>query len=140
MAPVSYVGGFNIGTVAAIPPALASKSHNSVSPHMSLSHLPPMATISPLEPKVSACKQEFVCWPFKRKLGFPAAFCLSLSLSQQEGRGIPADFHSQMLCGILFPALVYQTGELCVELRPLDSQGTSAAEISIQILNCHTWL
>lgn len=51
--------------------------------------------------------------------------------------GIPADFHIQMLWGLLFLALVPWAGELIIELGPLSPPGTSVADISPLILNHH---
>lgn len=43
---------------------------------------------------MTGCKQEFVCWPFKR-----APVSLADSLEDR----IPTDFHHQMFCGRLSP-------------------------------------
>ena len=52
-----------------------------------------------------------VFWPFKRTSVFLADSHLSLV------ERIPADFHSQMLCGHLFPVLVLWAGEPSTGLR-----------------------
>lgn len=45
------------------------------------------------------------------------------------------------LSGLLFPALVFNAGKPGVELRPPHSSGsTSAAEISLWIFNCLSWV
>lgn len=67
--------------------------------------------------------------PFKKTPGFPAAFHLT-----QTDR-IPTDFHSQLLWGLFFLALVLQAGEPHTELGPLLSWGTSVTEISLLILD-----
>lgn len=57
------------------------------------------------EPRVIACELDFVFCPFNRMPGFPAAFC-HIWID-----GILADFHSPMLCGLLFPALDAPCGD-----------------------------
>ena len=59
---------------------------------------------------------KFVNKLFKGIPGFLTAFCLT------QIDGIAEDFHNQMMCGLLFLAQVFQTGE------PLFSVETSAAE------------
>lgn len=79
------------------------------------------------ESKASACEQDFVHWPFKRKPEFPADFCLALSPGQTD-KGFPADFHGQMLHGstdILDRGAWHGAETLC------SSRGTSVAEISL---------
>lgn len=62
--------------------------------------------------------------------GFPSAFLLIRMDS------IPSAFHSQMLWGLFFTALVLQAGEPWVE----PSGVTCAGEISRQTLNHHMWV
>ena len=57
-----------------------------------------------------------VFWPFKRTSVFLADSHLSLV------ERIPADFHSQMLCGHLFPALVFWAREPGLGFRFYTSQ------------------
>lgn len=59
----------------------------------------------PLSFRVSAREHDFLCWPFRRAPGSLADSSLSL-----VGR-IPADFHSQMVCELLFRGLVLRAGE-----------------------------
>ena len=66
---------------------------------------------------MSGCEQDFVHWTFKRVPVSLPDFCFSLADK------IPSDFHSQMLCGCLFPALVLWDGESSMELRLHASQG-----------------
>lgn len=72
--------------------------------------------------------------PFKRIPGFPALFHLTWL------DGIPADFHSQILCRLLFLALVLRLGNLVASWDPCYSDSTSAAEIALSILNSHKWV
>lgn len=108
--------------LTAFPPAPALKPHNSVWLWCS-SPIP--EPLSPPEPKVSTCEGEFEHCPFKKVIGFPAAFSLTRSK-----RGIPADSHNQMLWRLLFLALMFQAREPRVGLRPRSSGGTSAGEMS----------
>lgn len=55
--------------------------------------------------------------PFKRTPGFLASFCLPWT------DGLPVDFHSQILWGLLFLTLVLRAAELGVELGPLALHG-----------------
>ena len=64
-----------------------------------------------------AVNEIFVSWPFKSMLVSLADSCLTLVVR------ISADFHSQMLCGRLSPALVLGAGEFGMELRLLTPQG-----------------
>lgn len=56
------------------------------------------------DPRVSVWEWDFLHWPFKRLPVSLADFCLSLTV------GISSDFHSQVLCGCLFLALVFWAG------------------------------
>ena len=111
-----------------LPLQLSFQSHNtpSLSSHNSS---PVWATLPQLEPRVSGCERDFVCWPFKRVPGFP----LDSSISLVDR--IPGDFHSQMLHSLLFLALVFLTWE-----PGIGWEGTFAAEISLWIFNHHTCL
>ena len=88
---------------------------------------------------MSGYEWDFVHWPFKRAPVSLADSCLSLV------NRIPTNFYSQMLCGCLFPALALWDGEppeqggLGVQTPPLFSQGTFAAEISLQNLSHSPW-
>ena len=68
--------------------------------------------------QISGCKQNFVHWPFKRLPVSLTDSCLSLVDRN------PAAFHSQMLYGHLFPALVLWVGEPSLGVRFHTSQGT----------------
>ena len=94
---VVWCGTQHIVTLAAVPLALCLKLTNPVFPCMS-----PFCSESPslLVLRVSSCEWEFVCWLFKRAPAFLRGSGLTL------GDGIPADFHSQMLSGLLLLALV----------------------------------
>ena len=75
------------------------------------------ASVPPLEPMVSTCKQESVRRSFKRMHGFLAAFCLTWMV------GILADFYSHMFCGLFFLILVLWFGEPGKSLGPPYSSG-----------------
>ena len=93
-------------------------------------------------PILSSHHSSQLCPPFTRALGewLQTRSCalallkdawvssrLCLSLADRN----PTDFHSQMLCGHLFQALILQAGEPCMWLRPHALQGNvPAAEIS----------
>lgn len=68
--------------------SLSLEPQISVSPHMTLAH----SAFPPPEPRVSGCKGDFLCWPFKRAPKSLALSCIFLVVR------IPADSHSQMLC------------------------------------------
>lgn len=71
--------------------------------------------------------------PFKRMPGFPAPFYLAWM------DGILVDFHSHMLYGLLFPSSDSPGCGACSGTgTPYFSGGTSAAEISLPILNHQT--
>ena len=54
---------------------------------------------------------------------------------------IPAGFHSQKFWGLLFTALEpWASRAQCGAGTPLSSVGTFAAEISLLIFKCHTWV
>lgn len=116
----------NTVKVAALPPAQ--------SPFGCLRHHQSHCPCS--RANMSSCEWEFIYWPFKRTLGFLAAF----HLMWMHG-GIPIDFQGQMLSGILFLALVSWAGEPGMVLRPLTPQGkTSEDGISLWMLTHHILL
>lgn len=104
--------------MAAIALALTLKSHNSVSSGMSLVPPEPLLSLHQSPGGVLA-NEKSVCGPFKKTPGFPAALCLT------QTDGISTDFHSQMLQGLLFLALVLQDGDPGVRLGTLIFQGKS---------------
>ena len=85
----------------------SSQSHKPASPHTSLV----FSTIPPLDPRMSGCEQDFVCWPFKRVPVPLSDSCLSIV------DRILRNFHIQILCGCLFLAVVSWAGQLSMELR-----------------------
>lgn len=87
------------------------KLHNSFFLCMSLA--PPSCCPSTESHSECLGVRESVYGPFKKAGGFPATFLLT------QMDVIPADFHCQMLWGLLFPALVLQTWEPSVGLGPL---------------------
>lgn len=101
----SWWGGLNTGTLEAVPPAVALKPFNSISPYMFLTP-PKLLAVPPPEPRVSALR-ESVLGPFKRN-----AWVSSIPLSHPEFLLI----FTARCCGI-----------------PCYSAGTSAAEISLWI-------
>ena len=62
--------------------------------------------VPPPERRVSAYEHNFMSWIFKRAHGYLVYSHLFLA------DGIPTDFHSQILCGLLFLSLVLQAGSL----------------------------
>lgn len=62
---------------------------------------------------------KLLCGPFKRILGFLAAFHLT------QTHGIPTDFHSQILWESLLPALVFWVWEPSIGLGPFTLKGKS---------------
>ena len=54
--------------------------------------------------------------------------------------GIPAGFHSQMLCGLFFLALVLWAGEPGIELGPLIPQGVPLQSRYPSQFNCLRWV
>lgn len=113
-----------------ILPALTLKQYNSGSPYKPLV---PLESLSLLEPKVSACKREFVHWPFKKMPEFPAAFCLTRTDE------IPLIFTTSCY-GAPLPGTGVPGWGARLGAGPLASKGTTAAEIPLQILNRHTWV
>lgn len=122
----------NTGTMMAVSPAFALKSQNSVSFCMSPS--PP--NCSPSTGAQSECLKvsEYVCRLLKRTPVFPAAFNLTRMV------GIPDDFCSHMLWGLLFLAFLLQDWEPGVGPRPLTLQARLPQLRFLLILNHHTWV
>lgn len=101
--------------------ALSPKPQNSVSPCMILILFEMLFLFgSPRWVLVS----KILCTGPLSVSRFPSAFCLS------PVDRIPDDFQSQMLCGLLFLAVVLRVGE----------PGVLMAKISLRILNCSTWI
>ena len=69
-----------------------------------------------LEPRVNGCKRDFGCWLL---IGVPVSLVDSFSLADRN----PSAFHSQMLCGCLFSALVLCAGDPPLGFRCHNSQG-----------------
>ena len=67
-----------------------------------------------LEPKMSVCKWNFVLWPFKT---VPVPLAISPRWTET------AAFHSWILCGCLFLALILWAGEPGLGIRHKTSQG-----------------
>lgn len=105
--------------IVTVPIALTLKLHNSVFSHMTLapfSHCPFAGT-------QGECLQARVC-----VLSLSEDTWVSRSLLSHLGGQDPCYFHCQLLCGLLFLALMFQIGKPGVVLRPLAPQGPSAAE------------
>lgn len=84
-----------------------------------------------LEPRVSGCERDCVCWPFKGVHDFLGVPGFSL------GDRNPTAFHSPMLCGHLLQALVPWAGEPILGLRSQAYQGERPTpEISLQKVSC----
>ena len=114
MVSVGDVGeGVSTGTLLAVLSALSLRPHNPFSPL--LLWLPGAAVPVP-EPTIIDCEQQFAYCPFKRTPMVPATFCLN------RVDGIPADFHCQMLYGLLFLILVFWAKESSMGLTPLAPQ------------------
>lgn len=90
----------NTGTLVAIPSTLSLKTHNSVSPYDSGTF---QGTVPLLEPKVSASASRILY------MYYLFGFAVVSHLTQADE--ILVDFHSQMLCGLLFLALALWAGE-----------------------------
>ena len=90
-----------------VPSTLSPESQTPVCPYTTLI----CSTLPPLEPGMSGCEQGFLCWPFKRVPGFLVDSHLFLV------DRLSTDSHSQMLCGVLFPNLMIQSGEPGMGLR-----------------------
>lgn len=109
-----------------------------VSPGMSLAPPSPAATVPSPEPKVSVCKQDFVHWPFKRSLDFQQTSVLPSHLDRQR---IPCRFSRPDGTWDPLPSTsILDWGAWHGAETPCSSGGTSAAEISLQILNCRMWV
>lgn len=104
----------NKGTMAAMPLVVSLKRHYSVSSWLSL--VPPKPLSLHQSPRWVP-ENKFMYQPFKTMPRFLATFYLTWT------NGIPSDFHNQFWCGITFPALVFQSGEYDMDLRPYASQG-----------------
>lgn len=104
----------NTGTLSAVPIALTLKLHDSVFSHMTLApfnHCPFAGT-------QGECLQARVC-----ALSLSEDTWVSRSLLSHLGGRDPCYFHCQLLCGLLFLALMLQLGKPGVVLRPLAPQG-----------------
>lgn len=91
------------------------------------------AMLSLQEPRLSDCEWGFFDWPFK---GYLFCFCLFFLTDSPFllSNKVPADFHRQIFCGLLFLALVLGwgtpggvetpalRGDYCPWDIPLDSQ------------------
>lgn len=93
MAPAVWGEGLSTGILVAVPSVLFWKT---TSLRRDLAHF----TLPLLNPLLSGCEQNFVCWPFNRALVPLANSCLFLTNWK------PAAFHCQMLCRCLFLALM----------------------------------
>ena len=71
----------------------------------------------------------------------PVRECLAFQKPSISPGQNPHQFHSQKLWKLLFPTLELLTGEHSVGMEPTCSSGdTSAAKISLSILNCNRWV
>lgn len=121
--------GLGTGILVSEPSALSPEPQSHLS-HMSLAH----SALPPLELRMSDCKQGFCLWALSDGIWSLSYFSFSLA------DRIPAHFHSQMLCGHLFLALVRWAVDPRVRVRPCAPQGGAfAAEIFLQILSHHPW-
>lgn len=125
MAPVRQLGGRRVqhNTMVAVHPAL--KLHNLSLP-VCLWWLP---SHCPSSRDQSKCpwESESVHKPFKRQL--------PISPGQN-----PHWFSQPRVTGFLSPDLVFHVMAPSVKLRCLAPWGIPAAEISLQMLNCHVWV
>ena len=105
-------------------------------PSLSSHNVVPLLAVLPLlkSPGWVAVNVIFVCWSFKRVPDFLADAHLSLV------DRIPAGFHSQMLCGLLFLTGALDLGAWCEVETPTSSGGTFAAGISLWILGHCMWV
>lgn len=94
-----------IASVRSVGEELGSPFTASIQPNLSLYGSSPMSHHHSSRAQVSVCKRNFMGWPFNRVPRFPAVPNFTLAY------GIPNDFHSQMLYGLLFPALLLWAGE-----------------------------
>lgn len=116
--------------MAAVPPDLALKPHNSVFPLMSLASL--TLRLLPWRPDECLQVSEFVCGPFKNVSGFPA----TVHLTRLDR--VLTDFHNQMLWEPL--STEHWAGETGVGLGPLSQGwGTSTTEVSLLAFNHYLW-
>lgn len=123
--------GLNAKTVMAVLLALASKLYNLVFSLICPWHL---LSCCPSAGAQSVFKSESVRGIFKMS-GFPAAIRLTWTVR------ILAGFYSKILWGYLFLALEPCAGEpWCGARAPRSSGATSVAEISVLMLNLHTWV
>lgn len=119
-------------TLVAVPLTLSLKPHNSSSP-VWLQH--PLSCHLFTGARVSACRQDFVCFPFKRIPGF-----LAISHLTQVDR----NSHWFSLPDVIW-ALLPGSGVLGwwawlgVE-TPYSSRGTLAAEVCLWILSHYAWV
>ena len=101
-----------------------------VSPHITLVHSP----LPPPDSRISGCKQDVMHWPLE---AVPVSLADSyFSLANR----ILTDFHSQILCGHFFPALVLWARRAWLGVViPCFSEEIVATEISPQNLSQHLW-
>ena len=110
---MAFVVWENDSKQAAVPSALSSEPQTPDFSHVMLVH----SILPLLEPRVSSCEWNFVCWPFNRVPVSPVDSCLSLAYRS------PSAFHYQILYGCLFPALVLRVGEPDLMFRTHICQG-----------------
>ena len=98
--------GLSMGILAALPSAFSREPQTLLFPSDTLV----CSAFPPPELRVSGCERGFVCGSFKRAPVSVADSHLCLADT------IPANFHSQVLCGHLFLALMLRAGEPSLEL------------------------
>lgn len=96
---------------------------------------PPDAAVLLPEPRVSACKREFVSRPLGGHLGLrqPAL------LSHRDTESLPT-FTARCFVGFSSWCWCSWQGSLVWGLAPSFFRGASAAELSLLVLNRHTWV
>ena len=110
---ICSAGELSTGILVVILSALSPELQNPDSPHATL-----FFSVLPLpESRMSSYEQDFVHWSFKR---VPVSRGDSYLFLENK---IPAGFHSQILCGHLFSALVLWAWKTGLGLRPPASQG-----------------
>ena len=134
----------------------AKKREDGLCPHFCLGEscappppLPPALTLMPdfrelnsVPPRTSVVPYKLLsqCWSSNRASPSKCV-CGPIKRNCLEFAATPSGFHCQKLWGLLFPAREPCTGGTGVGLGPLTPQGgTSAAEISLPILNHHMWI
>lgn len=110
MVPLGHtVGGLNTVILAAVPPALTQKQTIQSSQYHSGT---PWTSVCLPNARVSVYEWEFAYWPLK----------VTWVCGRPAFQPTDTDFHTQMLWGLLSPALVLQAREPSLGLRLLAPQ------------------